>query len=208
MESTNVSPVAETESTGITAEQAFELERVRLERVQTERELLQAKESHQRAEAEHAELIRAQAHRDAINASGVRFYENAIAEKLTAEFDVRVDAEGVATGVVDGKRVPLERVYQAVAKRWPTIADGRSTRNLKPDTGEMKAKSKADFPTMHAKMSFIDEHGLEAWERLPMRSARVVEVRTFSDYVSLPQSAKLELISKHGADWVGRLPRN
>jgi hypothetical protein len=191
----------------LTPEQTLELEKVRAESAAVNLELAKLEQRGREADAEHARLIQGQAHRDALLASGVKFYDPELTTRLTADFDVRFADDGTATGVVNGKRVGLDKVYQSIAAKYPTIADGRSTRGLKATADEPTVKSKADLGTMATKMAFIDEHGIEAFEKLPLHSTRMKPIETMADYASLSVAQKTEIINKHGIEFVQNLAR-
>lgn len=189
----------------LTPEQALELEKARAENTTSRLELAKLEQRQREVEAEHAELLRGQAHRDAILEAGVKWYESALATKLTADFDVRVDAEGKASGLIDGKRVPLAKVYQAIAAKYPTLADGRSTRGLK-ETAEPAPKARSEM-SKEEKISYLRTHTAEEFAALPAYPVRTVQVKTREDFLSLPIKQRMALQAEHGEAWLVKLPR-
>jgi len=201
----NVSTNAVTPELQLTPEQTLELEKVRAENAASRLELAKLQEQSAQASAEHAKLRQDEAHRDALLASGVKFYDPELTSRLTADFDIRYGDDGTATGVVAGKRVGLDKVYQAIAAKYPTIADGRTTRGLKADdVPTTKARSEM---SLQEKMAYVDKHGLEAWERVPAYPMKTVVVKTREDFMSLPIKQRMDLQAEHGEHWLAHLPR-
>jgi hypothetical protein len=189
---------------------ALELERTRLERVKAEETLLQRQQEIEAVQQKERQLKQQQALKDAVLAEGVpRFYniENALTLAQRPEFDVRFSDDGTATGTVDGKRVPLFEVFKAIAldPENAALVDGRSLRGLR-ETEEQSKPCRSEM-SQSQKIAFIEKHGLKAFEELPVRRTRLVEVRTFADYLALPREAKMEFINRNGPDATARLPR-
>jgi hypothetical protein len=184
--------------------QRLELEKVRLERLTAERALIESKERSTQVEAERLKLQAKLAVKDAFEQSPIKFYEDAMIENFARlEFDLRVD-DGVATGLLNGKRVPLLAVLEQIARDKPYLADGRTTKHLRTD--EPPAKAKSDLSRAE-KIAFIEKFGLDAWEKLPMQSVQTKEIRTMQDFSSLPIPMKTALLAKHGLAWLEGLPR-
>jgi hypothetical protein len=186
--------------------QRLELEKVRLERITAERALLESKERSAQVEAEGRELRAKASIKTAFAESPIKFYEDAMIENFARlEFDLTVDDSGIATGRLDGKRVPLSAVLEQIAKDRPFLADGRTTRHLRTDAAP-PTPAKSDL-TMRQRMDYIDAHGLDAFEKLPLRSVQTREIRTMQDYSALPVATKSALLAKHGMKWLASLPK-
>lgn len=190
----------------LTTEQALTLEQARIERVQAELALHNAKAQTAQVAAEHKDLLVRQHVTDVFAECGIKFYEPALVEKLArSQFDLRFADDGSATGLVGGKRVTLKVVLEEIARKHPTLTDGRTTRHLQANE-EPPVKAR-DQMSRAEKIDFIDRFGLSAWEKLPAHSVQMTEIRTLQDYARLPVATKTALLAKHGLPWLERLPR-
>jgi len=206
METTNAPAVSQQESAALTPEQELELETLKLERAKTEAEVLQAQRESEQLRSEQKAFLAEQNLKDAALA-GPKFYDAGLAVTLAkAQYDLRFDDEGQGTGVVNGRRVPLTDVFVEIAQKHPSLVDGRSLRGMREAEDKPPIKARSEM-SQAEKIEFLHKFGLEAWEKLPVRPMRTVQVRTMADYLSLPMNAKMQFIEKHGPDAVGRLPR-
>jgi hypothetical protein len=205
----NTTPVDETK---FTPEQTLELAKVRNEAAAVQLELAKLEERGREAEAAHAKFMQNQAHKDAITASGVKFYEDGLASKLAEGYDIRYGSDGEATGVVDGKRVSLDRVYQAIALKHPTIADGRSTRGLKGETAEKPIRARSEL-TQAEKIALLHNPGGAAlWDKMPSFPTRNVPIDelTRADFSRLTVAQRSRISAEKGASfgsWLAALPK-
>jgi hypothetical protein len=188
-------------------EQRLSLEQARAENTASQLELAKLQQRGREAEAEHTALLKSQAMRDGIEASSVKFYDVGLASMLAEkDYDLRFSEDG-ATGLLDGKRVPLAKIYQHIALvAHPTIADQRSTRALKPDADAPASKAKSQM-SMQEKMSYIDKFGDAAWAKVPMYPMKTLVVRTREDFMSLPIRQRMDLQAQNGENWLAHLPR-
>ena len=194
-----------------TEKERAELEAARLERVKAETELLQLQKELSETQRQEREARQRRTIRDAA-ASTVKFHNLDIVEKLArADYDLAFDeTTGEATGLLNGRRVDLPSVFKAIALGNEHLVDGRSLRSLK-DAQERKdaesevlCKSEMDLPT---KMKYIEEHGLPAFEALPLRRPRITQVKSFEDYLELPLKQRMAYVERHGSDAAAKLPR-
>lgn len=188
----------------LNAEQILEVERLRSERAKYEAEGAKAQIEIDRTKRENAAILQRQALGSAFRAAGVRFHTSQ--EETLRLLDGEIEYDENHAPRVNGK--PLEESLKALALSRPDIADGRSTRSLKPaEEQQTKIQSKADFQSVKERVDFINMHGEAAFATLPPRRPRIVEVRTFEDFQGLPMVNKTKLIAEHGPDWAARLPR-
>ena len=203
---TPITPTTVDESR-FTPEQTLELARVRAETAQARALLAELEGKTQEAAAERTALQRREAESDALLACKVSFYNAGEAlQMLTASpaSDVRFDpATKTMTAIVGKERVPLSDALRQFALDHETLVDGRSLRHLKTATAP---KAKSDM-SMRERMAYIDEHGLDAFEKLPLRSVQTREIRTMADYAALPVATKTKLLAAHGPKWLASLPR-
>lgn len=201
-------PVTETAPAArqsLNAAQQLELERLHVDRVKFEAESAASQlELHKLVQAQNSQL-RNYALNRAFRESAVKFRttQDETLSLLGGEIEYGDDNHAPT---VNG--VPVAEALQTLALNTPAIADGRSLRALKPaEPKESAVQSKADLTSTAAKISFVNEFGLRAYENLPLRQPRIVEVKTFEDFQSLPVANRMKLIAEHGPNWSARLPR-
>jgi hypothetical protein len=188
-----------------TPAQQLALEQSRAENEASKVELAKLQQRRHEAEAEHASLLKGQAMRDAVIASGVKFHDDALASTLAESYDLRFSDTGEGSGVVAGKRVSLDKVYQAIALKHPTITDGRSTRGLKADdVPTTKARSQM---SQAEQIKFINDFSYEEFVKLPAHAVRLKAIECVEDYVGLPVATKTKLLAQNGLAWLEKLPR-
>lgn len=195
---------------GFTPEQQAELEAVRLQRVQAETELIRLQNELSETQRQEREKRQRQVIRDAASATA-KFHDLDIAEHIVKDYDLVFDEQtGEATGLVDGKRVGLSDIFKKIALDHPNLVDGRSLRHLQDAQERQQAEAeiacKAEM-SVEQKIAYIDQHGLEKFEALPLRRPRITTVRTFSDYLALPLKDRIKWVEKHGSDASAKLPR-
>ena len=196
----------ENTNTQLTAEESATLESVRAERIKAETDLLREKARYAELQSQARTNGEREAIRSAVNECGIRFYnaEDAvvIAKK---DYGLTYGADGVASGIVDGHKASLTAVLEAIATKYPSLADQRTTRHLREP--EPEPLNRATM-TRQEKIEYLRTHTAEEFEALPSRPPmKTVPVQFFEDYLALPQSARMEFIRKAGPETVGRLPR-
>ena len=143
------------ETPTLTAEQETTLEKARLERITAERDLLDAEERTRAAEAKRIEALSEQAIKDAAMA-GPKWHEASLVINFAKiQHDIKFDADGVGTGVVNGRRVPLAAVFAAIAEAHPTLVSDKRTL---PRSAEQPTKSRSEM-TRAERIAFINAHG-------------------------------------------------
>lgn len=122
--------------------------------------------------------------------------------KLRESHDIAFDP---ATGQVnvtarDGETVPLSTALRNLAGSpdGAQYVDGRSVKFL----------SKADFPDVRSKTSFIAANGLAAYEALPLTRPHIPsgEPKTQEQYRQLSRQDKMKLMRDKGPAWLESLP--
>ena len=189
-------------------EQTLELERLKTERVARELELATLAKETSAAEAERHRLACEAAMRTAFE-GGPKFYEPALVESLLrSQHDLKFDDQGRGTALIGGRRVPLDKALELISVQHSSLVADRRTlprNNSEPAT---PTKPRSEW-SRQEKIDFLRTHSAEEFEALPLHAKEnVVQVRTFADYSRLPNSAKIELLSKPGGlEWLTNLPR-
>ncbi len=152
------------------------------------------------------ERRKAEAMRDALAQSGVKFEDGSqdLVLKLAAqEYDLRYDAAtGSFSARIDGEPASLTDAMRAVASKYPYLTDRSGELNSTP-----AAPLSRDSMTREQKIAYIGRHGLESYERLPLTARKPDHQLSFAEYRALPLRERAELVGKYGADWVARLAR-
>jgi hypothetical protein len=202
-------PANELDESKLSPEQQLTLEKAKLERVQAVSQLLGEQEKRAQAENEHRELRQKQAVQDAFEQAGVTFYEPALVETLMrSQHDVKFADDGTATGLVGGKRVPLKAVIEELARKHPTLTDGRTTRHLKPEAPLVKPRCEW---SQAEKIAYLNTHSAEEFAAIPLHPVMTVtEIRTAQDWARLPIATKTKFLAERGESgitFIARLPR-
>lgn len=197
-----------TEQSGLTPEQTLALETARTDRIKAQADLLREQARTGELKATVRANTEASAIKEAISQTGVRFYEDELVIQLAKnQYDIQVDDNGTATGIVSGQRVPLAEAFRDIAKKHPTLADGRTTKALREPEPEPVVLNRATM-TRQEKIEYLKTHSVEEFEALPSRPPmRTVEVKDIETFSTLPMQTRMKLVAEHGPDWVGRLPR-
>ena len=188
-----------------TAEQQLALAAVRAEAAGYAVEIAKSQERTQQLNAEHAALLKGQAMRDGIEASKVTFHDVGLASMLAEkDYDLRFTEDG-ATGLLDGKRVPLAKIYQHIALvAHPTIADQRSTKALRAEESTA-VKPIMSQMTPAEKVAYLHTHSAEEYGMLQRTATITKNIETMADFSSLPVATRTKLLAEHGLAWLEKL---
>ncbi len=205
-ESQTASETPALDTVPLTPEESLELDRLRAEsaRLRTETAEFEAKAIKLRAENEQLLNLRKQtdAVAEGFKDSGVKFHDIDAVKVLLAEggHAITIGDDGKATVAYDGEQLSLAEGLRRFAEDNKFLADGRTIRET------TRPKSKESFKTREEKMEFINKHGVDAFEALPLRAPHAGPVKCFDDFVKLTLSEKSRLL-REDPDFLRRLPR-
>ncbi|HEY1987684.1 MAG TPA: hypothetical protein VGG85_19875 [Terracidiphilus sp.] len=154
-------------------------------------------------ERSNTDLRRQEAIRDAFAESGVRFHKQSDALTLLGEIEFGSDGKPSVNGV------PLAKAVQILAlENENLVSDKRSIRSLKEKAENSVPKSKSDLDQA-AKIKFIDENGLRAFEALPNRPPVTLNGRLPSsqEWRHMSVSQKTAVVARHGSSIVFKITR-
>ena len=127
----------------------------------------------------------------AFDSAGITFNSSRADTLKAFGRDITFDESGKPYALYDGEISELSHALQCYAFDHRDICDGRTL----PRSGAGKARpgveSKADFKSAAEKAKYIEDRGIEAWERLPLTNAASKETLTKSDWYKLPTSEKI-----------------
>jgi hypothetical protein len=156
----------------------------------------------QQAQAEARELRVKNALKDGIQQSRLRPYDTAVIEKLLRlDADIRVDATGTVTAAgLDGQRVNISDAVRLLETKHPNLFEAPLDSYRKPEP----QRGKLEMSTAE-KLRFIDEHGSDSFEKLPLRARMNAVPETLQEYKQLSICEKSGLIAKYGESFIQRL---
>lgn len=125
--------------------------------------------------------------------------------KAGGERTITFDEEGQPFSKYDGQILPLNEALHRFGHDRKDLVDRRTLPREDAGKGRPGVASKADFTTLREKTAFIAEHGLTAYEKLPLTAPVSQEIRFKEDFFKLPLSQKTELLKKD-ADYLNNLP--
>lgn len=136
----------------------------------------------------------AQAINTAFDAAGIGFKakrSDVLAElKNNGEREVAFDKDGNPHIKYDGQILTLSEALHRFAYDRRDLADQRTLPKQDEGRGRPGIASKADFATVAEKTAYIREHGIDAYERLPVTTPKTSEVRFREDFFALPTAEK------------------
>ena len=100
-----------------------------------------------------------------------------------------ITAEGErASAVYDGETLPLSDALLrwAYDNRDPETFDARTLPRAGAGTARPGLDHKGNYPDAKSKAAYIREHGLEAFERLPLKGPTSAEITTVEQWRMLP----------------------
>lgn len=186
----------------LTAAEELALEQARLQRLTAERELKELETAHQSELDRRDALNRKQHVSAAIKESGFDFYDVETIEKLLESYNINATGQGF----LNGRKCDALSIVRHVVEQRPFLARNAAQAQKQP---EPDTRAKSEF-SQQQKIAFITEHGIDAWERLPLYATRVVDVDSREMYSRLSNAQKMKIVSERGADfdrWLAALPR-
>ena len=130
----------------------------------------------------------------AFDTAGITF-NSSRAETLKAfGRDVTFDQTGKPYALYDSEIVPLSDALQRFAFDNRNVCDGRTLPRSGAGKSRLGVESKSDFKSAGEKAKYIEDRGIEAWERLPLTNAASKEILTKNDWYRLPVSEKIRRI--------------
>jgi hypothetical protein len=149
--------------------------------------------------------------------SGIRFEVDDVAElaKLITHTGctLRSSADGQIIQALDsdGQEIPATKVFEKLALKYPFIVKDDTAAHLRPRDarGAFKSLSKQDFHTTASKVEYIKTFGLDAWEKLGLRSTLGIEQDvdkiTAKDWSRMTLAQRSSLIEAHGSAIVSQV---
>jgi hypothetical protein len=131
----------------------------------------------------------------AFDATGVTFHDRAAALAAFKEGREVVFEDGQPFALYDREFLPLGDALKRFAYDQRQHVDARTLPRTGVGTSRPGIASKADFPTVAEKIAFVNLHGADAWEKLPLTGIGSKEVVTVADFRRLPLAEKTRLIN-------------
>lgn len=194
------------DETPLTAAELAELKSKDLEIARLEAETAKVQQRIREQDKELADIRTKQAWNAAIEDVGVKFHVgfDSVKKLLLAEPGTEIvpSADGselIATK--DGNPTTVKELLVQLALTNQNLVDGRTLKRYQtPDT----IKSRAELKTTADKLSFIERHGLKAFESLPLRAPEDWNIATMTrnDWLKLPTSERARLSGEIGEEGI------
>ena len=137
--------------------------------------------------------------------TGISFHDRADALAAFGRPVTFNDHTGDPEAFYDGQDLPLSECLKRFAYDRQDLVDRRTLPREGMGTTRAAQLSKSSFSTTAEKTAYIREHGVDAWESLPLKPPVSTEVRTKQDFWKLPVEEKSRRI-RENPNYVETLP--
>ncbi len=184
------------------------LEAAKADSNRAQKELEEAQTNAAKLEEESRALQFKQQLQTALQESGLQFHCSVeeIQKLITAEPNLDVRPNGDA--YYSGDRISLANALRLFGRRHPTFLQ-RSKEEITEQRTDTTIQAKSQLVGVNARVAFIAEHGLAAYEALPQNTPTEVMNLPSSQLVRLPFAERSRLVRQLGEDgWARLLRRN
>jgi hypothetical protein len=181
----------------LTPQEQLALETAKAATAKEARERAEIEERSKKLDAQNRDIVMRDTVATALASTGIKFHEPKDVFKLVSTEDgveVHASADGRTLHCSkNGAEISFDELVKDYTLRHRFIADGRSLRGI-VDNGE-QIKCRADLADREEIRQYISQHGLAAYEALPMTRPRTSDPlkMTAREYLSLPMSEKARL---------------